>query len=207
MAIVERHRRGEVGKRGIDLLARLFGSVVAAMETTREEMRDILGDLFQGGITYGEAGHFLTPEPIARMMARLTVADISAEAARDVKRVCDPTCGSGRMLLGVAELHRHWEFHGQDIDLRCVRMTAINLALRNLTGYVIHGNGLVNECRLVYETGRIWKRSVIRELQFEHAPQSVRTAVESVSSFAPESSDPPQLLPEPDRPPRQLQLF
>src|SRR5207249_1665656 len=67
--------------------------------------------------------------------------------------VCDPACGSGRLLLAVAEIQRHWIFVGQDIDLRCVRMTAINLALRNLYGYVIWGNSLADEHRLVYRTG------------------------------------------------------
>ena len=37
--------------------------------------------------------------------------------------------------------------------LRCVRMCAINLALRNLYGYVIQGNSLADERRLVYRTG------------------------------------------------------
>ncbi len=39
----------------------MFGKPVLAMEQTR---RDILGDLLQGGITYGEAGQFLTLEGV-----------------------------------------------------------------------------------------------------------------------------------------------
>ena len=38
--------------------------------------------------------------------------------------VADPCCGSGRMLLAYADNHRPRALVGQDIDLRCVRMTA-----------------------------------------------------------------------------------
>ena len=39
--------------------------------------------------------------------------------------------------------------------LRCVHMTAINLALRNRFGHVVWGNSLTSESKLVYETGRV----------------------------------------------------
>jgi type I restriction-modification system DNA methylase subunit len=115
---VEKHSRGAKGKRGCDSLAELFGAIVRHSEETREDIKDLLGDLFQGAITYGEAGQFLTPMPVCRAMARMTTADISDEDAQEKKRVLDPCSGSGRMLLAVAELHRHWEFVGQDVDLR-----------------------------------------------------------------------------------------
>ena len=132
LEVVKRHSHGKPGKRGCDSLAELFGRTVAAMEETRDEMKDILGDLFQGSITYGEAGQFFSPAPVCRMMARMMVSDVPEEEQHETKRVCDPASGSGRMLLAVAEIQPHWTFVGKDIDLRCVRMTAINLALRNL---------------------------------------------------------------------------
>src|SRR5205823_529036 len=61
MATVQKHTEGSNGNRGCDSIAQAFGELVQAMETTR---KDILGDMFQGGITYGEAGQFLTPESI-----------------------------------------------------------------------------------------------------------------------------------------------
>lgn len=147
---VKRHTRGEKGRRGCDLLARMFGELVEAMEQTRS---DVLGDLFQGAITHGENGQFLTPENVCELMARMT-AEVDAEAGTNKSRkLFDTCCGSGRLLLAAAKLQPHWEFYGQDIDLRCVRMTTINLALRNLYGYVIWGNTLANERRLIYRTG------------------------------------------------------
>lgn len=56
--------------------------------------------------------------------------------------VYDPVCGSGRTLLSAAKLNRLRLFVGQDLDLRCVKMTAINLAINGLRGRVIWGNTL-----------------------------------------------------------------
>lgn len=119
------------------------------MEETRA---DILGDLFQGAISHGQGGQYFTPEPVCEAMARMTLEG-TAENSDRPRTVCDPCCGSGRMLLAVAKLRPHWWFVGQDIDLRCVRMTALNLALRNLYGRVIWGDTLKNERRLVYQAG------------------------------------------------------
>lgn len=169
---VKKHTAGEKGKRGCDVLAHMFGELVAQSETTRYDIKDLLGDLFQGAITYGERGQFMSPMSICRLMAQVTIGDLPPEEATKKKSVADPCCGSGRMLLAMAESHRHWEFIGQDVDLRCVRMTAINLALRNLYGYVIHGNSLKNEQRLVYRTG-FNLRGVIREIPLSECPAPV----------------------------------
>ncbi len=209
LGVVERHKHGKPGKRGCDSIARAFGTLVASMEQTHGEMIDILGDLFQGAITYGEAGQFLTPQPLCRMMAAVAISDGVSEEGdteeaepvqsveeagveepatdqsteqneirRTPKRtVCDPACGSGRMLLAVAEIHPHWEFYGQDVDLRCVRLTALNLAFRNLYGYVTWGNSLGLEKKLIYRTG-FNLQGFIREVKLEECPAPVRQATE-----------------------------
>jgi hypothetical protein len=209
MATVKKHAEGKPGKRGCDSISHAFGALVNVMEETR---KDILGDLFQGGITYGEAGQFLSPEPLCHMMAAMTVGDVSEEEGSARKSVCDPCCGSGRMLLAVADLKPHWEFVGQDVDLRCVRMTAINLALRNLYGYVVWGNSLGLEKRLVYRTG-FNLQGVIREIPLENCPapvqQSVREAAEppSAASDALPDAAMSQDDREPPPPGKQLRLF
>ena len=201
MKVVNKHAEGPKSKRGCDSLARLFGEMVSAMEDTRDGMKDVLGDLFQGAITYGEAGQFLTPESITRLMAQLQTADVEVEPDRR-PTVCDPCCGSGRMLLAVAEQNRHWEFIGQDVDLRCVRMTAINLALRNLYGYVIHGNSLGLEKHLVYRTG-FNLQGVIKEIPIESCPAPVQqSAAEPPKLESPPAQEPPESMPD-----HQLKLF
>src|SRR5436190_23723717 len=59
------------------------------------------------------------------------------------------------MFLAAAKAHpyRLWEFVGQDIDLRCVRITAINLARWNHYAWVLHGNSLTTEVKLADRTG------------------------------------------------------
>ena len=61
LQVVQKHSGGTPGRRGCDAIGKLFGQVVSVMEETRQ---DVLGDLFQGAITYGEAGQFLTPEAV-----------------------------------------------------------------------------------------------------------------------------------------------
>ena len=61
LAIAERHKAGKPGKRGVDLFGEMFAELVLAMEKSGG---DVLGDLFEGAISYGENGLFLTPEAV-----------------------------------------------------------------------------------------------------------------------------------------------
>jgi type I restriction-modification system DNA methylase subunit len=145
LSMAKQYSEGENGKRPIDAIPAAFAALINGME---ESEKDILGDIFEGAITFGEHGQFFTPEHLCEMMARMTVnVNISQ------KRIGDPACGSGRTLLAAAKIAPHNEFIGQDIDLRCVRMTAINLALHNIRGFAIWGNSLAGEQRMVYRTG------------------------------------------------------
>lgn len=188
---------GERGRRGIDTLTQAFATLINLMEETR---KDILGDLFQGGITYGEAGQFLTPEQLCRFMAALNVDETQPQPT-----AFDPCCGSGRMLLAYAEHSRSGELVGQDIDPRCVRMTAINLALRNLYGYVLWGNSLSGEVKLVYRTGMNANGGFVRYAHPEELASKLGTS-------QPAEPPPPRetlTLPaqRPDGPAKQLHLF
>ena len=148
---------GEQSRRGIDSICVAFAQLVQAMEETRA---DVLGDIFEGGITYGEAGQFLTPECITELMLSLTANREPGQT------LYDPCCGSGRMLLAREGEPRPWEVVGQDVDLRCVKMTGLNLALRNQYGLVLWGNTLANEVKKAYRTG-FHGRGFIREIPVE----------------------------------------
>ena len=162
LQVVKPYCEGQQGKRSVDRLATLFADVVRIMDETRA---DLLGDIFQGAITRGQHGQFFTPDPICELMARL------ADHDEPGKTVCDPCCGSGRILLAAAEIDRNRFFVGQDTDLRCVKITAINLALWNLYGRVIWGNSLTNDRKRVYETGFDGK-GVIRVIETTQAANS-----------------------------------
>lgn len=59
-------------------------------------------------------------------------------------------------------------------------MTAINLALRNLYGYVLHGNSLGSSVRLAYRTG-FDGRGFLREMQVTELPGVVQAVTETQS--------------------------
>jgi len=61
MSMVERHKNGQHGRRGVDLMPQMFAELVNAMTRTDA---DILGDLFQNSITYGEAGQYFSPQAV-----------------------------------------------------------------------------------------------------------------------------------------------
>lgn len=175
MQVVPQYSEGAKGKRAIDSICELFGRAVAAMEDTRDEVKDVLGDLYSGAITYGEAGQYYTPQAVTDVMAELATHDIDNEDESNRRRsVLDCCCGSGRMLMSVARHHPHWEFVGQDVDLRCVRLCAINMGLRNMYGYAIWGDSLKVEKKLVYRTGFNLNGGVIREIPIEDCPAPVQ---------------------------------
>lgn len=142
MEVVGRHTRDNVGR-----LAAAFGELTKGMDDDPEA--DILGDVFTGGVSRGEAGQFFTPDAVCKLMAELTETGGGGFGCR----VNDPACGSGRTLLAAARRNPLGYFVGQDIDRRCVMMTAANLALREFRGEVIHGSTLALECREVWVVG------------------------------------------------------
>ena len=76
---------GKEGRRGIDSLTLAFATLISLMEETR---RDVIGDLFQGGITYGEAGQFLTPERVTNWLSSpgFTARRATAETSSSWRR-------------------------------------------------------------------------------------------------------------------------
>ncbi len=145
--------------------------------------------------------------PIARAMATMSLMDFEPPEGRRPS-VNDPCCGSGRMLLAAAEQNRGFEFSGFDVDLRCVFMTAINLGLRNLRGYVVHANTLTLETFRALQTGFNMAGGVIQEIPIEQCPvplqHSVKSSVEQGSSPPARDDDCP---PPASGPGQQLDLF
>ena len=163
-AVRKAYDKGKKGERGIDLIAKSFGRLIHLMEETGQ---DILGDIYQGGITFGERGQYFTPGSLADLMAAVTIGD---DDGRDRKSVCDPACGSGRILLAIGRNHPHWNFIGQDVCHQCVQMTAINMGLRGLFGYAVWQNTLTLNVYRVYRVGFNLQGGVIREMPIEQSP-------------------------------------
>ena len=156
--MVERHKKGKQRERGIDLIAQMFGELVNAMTRTDA---DILGDLFQGSVTYGESGQYFSPASVAELLAEMSVdPDARPTSDQPLLLVNDCCCGTGRMLLAAANINPHAEFVGQDIDARCVKITAINLGLRGRYGWVVCGNSLSGETQFAYRIGSFFNDEI-----------------------------------------------
>lgn len=180
--VAKGYAKGDEGKRGIDSVAKAFGTLVMAMEKTGQ---DVLGDIFTGGITYGEHGQFFTPNPVCELMAELTTGGDGEES----RSVNDPACGSGRFLLSVGKKHHNWEFVGQDVDHRCTQMTAINLGLNGLKGWAVWQNTLTLECHRVYRIGFNLCGGVIREVPVDQSPFDCETLKAHGEQQSPTPSD------------------
>lgn len=205
LAVVAKgYDKGEQGKRGIDRITKAFAMTVNAMKNPGD---DVLGDLFTGGITYGEKGQFFTPDSVCDLMASLSVP---TERTDEPKTVCDPASGSGRMLLRVGRLQPHWEFTGQDSDPRCATMTAINLGLHGLFGWAAWMNTLTLECHRVFKIGMHFRGphpGVIREVPKEHAPFHYVPLSDTPPQPTPRIAISDRELPEDESRGQQLDLF
>lgn len=130
--------------------AEAFASLIAIMEETDA---DVLGCLYQEyGSPSSENGQHFTPPHAAELLGRLMIPsseEIENTTPEDPAMIHDPACGSGSLLVGAGkQLEESTEspyaavFVGQDIDIKCSKMTAINFTIRGFPGFAIHGDSL-----------------------------------------------------------------
>jgi len=84
------------------------------------------------------------------------------------------------MLLEASEVNPYAQLVGQDIDGRCVKISAVNLGLRGRYGWVVCGNSLSGETQFAYRIGSFFnetpsglRRGVIRDVAPEETPVPV----------------------------------
>ena len=102
---------------------------------------DFLGECFEElGASNSKTGQFFTPYHLSRMMADMLAED------QERYRLCEPACGSGGMVIAFSEAlrakgknqQRVLHAYCQDIDLRAVQMTYIQLSLLGISAVVDH---------------------------------------------------------------------
>lgn len=145
-------------------LAKLYAGCAIALPCCE----DILGPVYQEVSGQGQKrwmGQYFTPQPIARMMANMTLAGM--QSGRDPNRlttIFEPCSGSGVMLLAMCQeiiqsqnvqALAGYSFTAIDLDGYCARMTAVQLLVNcyvhNLTfGEVLvyQGNSLFPDSEL-----------------------------------------------------------
>lgn len=162
LEIMGKYRNTEpMGKRPADYFAGATASVMRYMRATNEES---LSTLYEEYAANHYAGQFFTPPSVAQMMAKI-VQKKPPKTGRFL--INDPACGAGICLVSAAKEQTFEEnsraiFVGQDVDLNCARMTALNLMFFNLDGVIIWGNTLSLEVRGAWVTERslLWGGSI-----------------------------------------------
>lgn len=130
---------------------------VQAMKMLGEEMeaepyRDLLGRLHQELASPSgrqALASFYTPDDICRLTAQLgtDIAEMREKIARgETVTLCEPSCGSGRMILAVAEqlddCRMGLRVTCTDIELIACKMAFVNLSLWGIPAEVLHGDSL-----------------------------------------------------------------
>lgn len=149
------------GKDMVDRLTNLiaiFENKALDFSKNRAEGDDILGDAYEYLMRHfatesGKSkGQFYTPAEVSRIMARVIAIDQAETTASTT--VYDPTCGSGSLLLKVADAAKtKVSLYGQEKDAATSGLARMNMILHDNPGAEIkQGNTLANPLFL-YEQG------------------------------------------------------
>lgn len=129
-----------------DLFPKLLGALILEMEHRMESSEgfDVLGEFFEIHCATDRKAQFFTPWPICQFMAKINGDENFSEEPAKVKKIIDPACGSGRMLMaGPRIFGSQHEYYGIDIDSICIKMAAVNLFLSGIRhGEVMQANAL-----------------------------------------------------------------
>ncbi len=146
---------------------KLVGELVKLI-SNEDEITDVLGEIYAKIGAYSKQNQqFFTPTHLAKAMAKLQLGNVEDLNKKNFITVNDPACGSGVLLLSVAneldskkiDYKSKALFVAQDIDLICVCMTYIQMFFYNMAGIVIQGNSLINEqIRVFYTPEYIMKK-------------------------------------------------
>lgn len=139
----------EMVKKLSNLIA-IFENPALDFKSNRAEGDDILGDAYEYLMRHfatesGKSkGQFYTPAEVSRVMAR--VIGINAGNTTSETSVYDPTCGSGSLLLKVAdEAEKLVSVFGQENDSTTAGLARMNMILHNNpTAVIKQGNTLSN---------------------------------------------------------------
>jgi len=95
-------------------------------------------------------GQFFTPYDLCRFMAKMQISDDMRQviAERGFIRANEPACGAGAMIIALCtemkaagiNYQKALHFIAQDIDIRAVHMTYLQLSLLHCPAVIVHGN-------------------------------------------------------------------
>jgi type I restriction enzyme M protein len=151
------------GKEMVDRLSNLitiFENPELDFSKNRAEGDDILGDAYEYLMRHfatesGKSkGNFYTPAEVSRVMAKVIGVDAKANPSTTVY---DPTCGSGSLLLKVAdESENGLSIYGQEKDVATAGLAKMNMVIhRNATAEIAKGQSTLSNPLFLDENGRL----------------------------------------------------
>jgi len=144
------------GKEKVDRLTKLisiFEHPELNFSNNRADGDDILGDVYEyfmkkfASEAGKSKGQFYTPAEVSRIMAQIIGAE---NVTSPQQSVYDPTCGSGSLLLKVAETAKdnteiEMSIYGQEIDIDVANLAKMNMIMHDFpTAEIVQGNTLAN---------------------------------------------------------------
>ncbi len=131
----------------------VMGRIIATLADIGIDMEgtkiDVLGNAYeyligQFAATAGKkAGEFYTPAGPAELLCRL-----ACDGLTDVKEACDPTCGSGSLLLRLQNYANVRMFYGQELTAQTYNLARMNMILRGVpyrNFQIFNGDTLIND--------------------------------------------------------------
>lgn len=144
---------GHWDRSDLDAFAEALAALVMEMET--QPFEDLIGGYYMDFALSSKGqqwnGEFHTPKAVADLVARMTLGDIETLPGEGPITVCEPACGSGTMLLSLAQacppaVRRRLRVTAIDISRTACDMAFINTTLWGIPTRVIHGDSLSLDC-------------------------------------------------------------
>lgn len=137
-----------------------------------DQKGDILGDAYEyliGQFAAGsgkKAGEFYTPQQVSTILSRIVTLDCQDPASghkKELRSVLDFACGSGSLLLNVANQMREnggkiGKIHGQEKEVTTFNLARMNMLLHGLHDSefeIFHGDTLTNDWSLLKESNPV----------------------------------------------------
>ena len=138
------------------IFSRMLGCVITALSNSHEvSYQDFLGTIYEeeGFCDQRYGKQFFTPWDLCRLTAAMTMTDSPTVDIKPVVTVGEPCCGSGRLVLAIAD---YFQNNGRevatgmcacamDIDVVCFQMSFLQFSLAGIPAIVQHGNTITLE--------------------------------------------------------------
>jgi type I restriction enzyme M protein len=152
--------KGQEMKDRLSNLIGIFENPSLDFSTNRADGDDILGDAYEYLMRFfatqsGKSkGQFYTPAEVSRIMAKIIMFNMKTIQSDSVY---DPTCGSGSLLLKVAdESEKGISIFGQEMDVTTAALARMNMILHNNpTADIKKGQSTLSTPLFLDEHGRL----------------------------------------------------